>query len=204
MDYFRIIPAVEQLIRENHTEHDTGHDWSHVDRVRKMALRIIREERSGDPAITEIASLLHEMYDKKFSGTRQDKLIKEVKRLLSDSGLNTADIEAIQFITRNISFSKGYKKKNITPEFAAVQDADRLDAIGAIGIARAFNYGGYAGNPLYDQAPESRSTIAHFHEKLLKLKDLMNTSTGRLLAEERHAFMVEFLNRFMIEWGQND
>lgn len=203
MDYVNIISGIENLIRNNLRGHDTGHDWWHIDRVRRMALRIVREEGSGDPAITEISSLLHEIYDKKFSGAGQKALLKKVNRMLPETGLSRNDIDSIQFIIQNISFSKGYSGEGIAPEFAAVQDADRLDALGAIGIARAFNYGGYAGNPLYDPAPGGRSTIAHFHDKLLKLKELMNTSAGKKMAEERHAFVVEFLNRFMDEWQQS-
>ena len=197
-----MIAGIENLIRNNLRGYDTGHDWWHIDRVRRMALRIVRVEGSGDPAITEISSLLHEIYDKKFSGAGQRRLVKKVNRMLSETGMSREVIDEVQFIINNISFSKGYTGKCITPEFAAVQDADRLDAIGAIGIARAFNYGGYSGNPLYDPAPDGRSTITHFYDKLLKLKDMMNTATGRKMAEERHVFMVEFLNRFMDEWQQ--
>jgi len=156
-------------------------------------------EKKGDPAIVEIAALLHDVGDRKF---RKDGQATEdlLYGFLSGLELDERIIEEVIFINRNLSFSKGKRPDEVSDEFMIVQDADRLDAIGAIGIARAFNYGGFINNRIFDPTGNNQSTIAHFYEKLLKLKDLMNTDTGRLLAAERHLYLEKFLEQFYQEW----
>lgn len=196
-----IIPYVEKFVRENLAGHDGGHDWWHIDRVRKLALGICLSEGNDDPLVVELASLLHDIGDSKFNGGDREELLMKADQLLAGLGADEKSRNEILFINRNISFSKGGKPAGTSAVFDIVQDADRLDAMGAVGIARAFNYGGFRNNPIYDPAGEVPSTIAHFHEKLLKLKDLMNTRTGRRLAGERHRYMETFLERFYKDWN---
>jgi uncharacterized protein len=190
-----------------------GHDWYHTERVWKTALFIREKEGKGDLLTIELASLLHDISDPKFNGGDEEAGVRLATGFLTEEGLDTARISHIGQIIRNVSFKGGHEMADIdTIEFRIVQDADRLDALGAIGIARTFNYGGYKHFPIYDptipvtEYEDSGSyyrskapTINHFYEKLLKLKDLMKTSTGRALAEERHEFMLQFLERFYRE-----
>jgi uncharacterized protein len=194
------LKAVMAFAKEKTKGFDGGHDWQHIIRVRKLALLINEKEKMADPFTVELAALLHDAADSKFTGPDAPD---EIRVLLSNLGLDNIS-DHILFVIEAVSFSK--RKNFKTPEdpvLMIVQDADMLDAIGAIGIARAFNYGGFRNRPLWDPAEEGKSgglsTIAHFHDKLLKLKDLMNTSAGRLLAEERHAFLLTFLEQFKKE-----
>jgi uncharacterized protein len=157
---------------------------------------------------------LHDISDPKFNGGDEEKGSRIASGFLLNQGVEEARVDHIREIIRHVSFKGGFAQHHInTVEFQIVQDADRLDAIGAIGIARAFNYGGFKNRPIHDPEkplqeyndPEAyhasdAPTINHFYEKLLKLKDLMNTSTGRELAEERHTYMLGFLDRFNSEW----
>jgi uncharacterized protein len=202
------------FVKDTLRDAEGGHDWTHVERVRKLARRIREEEGGGDPLVIELAALLHDIADPKFHGGDQDRGSELACRFLSDRGLDRERVEHIGAIIKHVSFKGGIPQDRIDSiEFRIVQDADRLDAMGAIGIARAFHYGGFRHRPIHDPSvplqeygdPGSyyRSeapTINHFHEKLLKLKDLMNTSTGKRLAGERHRFMLEFLERFLEEW----
>lgn len=201
MDSKKIIRTTEDFVINNITKHDSAHDWLHIDRVRRMALFICKEEKSGNPLIVEVSALLHEIGDRKFNDDSGEDVISKMRKMLLETGLNEQMINEIIFISKNISFSKGYKGTGITDEFKIIQDADRLDAIGAIGIARAFSYGGFTGVPLFDPEGHRESTIKHFYDKLLKLKDLMNTETAKKLAEERHIYMAGFLDRFYQEWN---
>ncbi len=191
-----------------------GHDWWHTYRVWNNTKRILQTE-NADTMICELAALLHDIADHKFHNKEKNYGAKIAEEFLQNQKLATGKIQRITFIIENISFSSeidSKTEKNI--ELQIVQDADRLDALGAIGIARTFNYGGYKNRAIYDpdQKPkkyvtseeytESQSpTINHFYEKLLLLKDKMNTTAGRKMAEERHGFMEEFLERFFREWG---
>ena len=176
----------------------SGHDFDHTMRVYRMASRIAEEE-NADLQIVQLAALLHDVDDKKLSPKTYEKKDNAVT-FLCDNGLKEDKIRMIVEIISQISFSAGNGAPT-TIEGKCVQDADRLDAIGAIGIGRAFAFGGSRGRQMHDPTGEDKSsTIQHFYDKLLKLKGLMNTSTGQLLAEERDAFMRTFLDQFYAEW----
>ena len=194
------IKQIEDFVRKNLGMHDSGHDWWHLERVRNNAFQIMEAEGSGDPVIIEIAALLHDIGDSKFKNKKTDDTAELLHRFLTSLELDERVIEEVIFINRNLSYSKGKKPESMSVEFMIVQDADRLDAIGAIGIARAFNYGGFVNNPIFDPTGTDHSTVSHFYDKLLKLKDLMNTETGRKLADERHRFLELYLDQFYHEW----
>jgi uncharacterized protein len=199
-----IIATIGEFVRANIGSHDGGHDWWHVNRVRNLALYICSIEGKGDLLTVEISALLHDIGDKKFRKQGEDDHLVRISHLLESLHLERQLIEEVIFINSNISFSKGERPAVVSHEFMAVQDADRIDAIGAIGVARAFNYGGYKNNTLYDPEGIQPSTVAHFYDKLLKLKDLMNTDAGRKLAEERHNYLESFLREFYYEWKFGD
>jgi uncharacterized protein len=194
-----IISNCEEFVRRNLDSHDSGHDWWHIERVRRMALSICLAEKKGDPFIVEISALLHDIGDSKFSQLNDAERAELLKSFLSEAGTDQATVEEVTEINSNISFSKGKKPEKASIEFQIVQDADRLDAIGAIGIARAFNYGGFRNNPIFSPDQSVKSTVRHFDDKLLKLKSMMNTETGKKLAAERHEFMEKFLTQFNSE-----
>lgn len=194
-----------------------GHDWHHVYRVYKTAMCIA----DGVPCNTEIVALgalLHDIADSKFHNG--DEAIGPIKaqRFLQQHCVDNATIDAVVQIIQNISFKGGREKRTYySTELDIVQDADRLDAIGAIGIARAFNYGGFKNKKIFDPdvlpalhmdkeayKKSDAPTINHFYEKLLLLKDLMNTSAGKDLAQRRHAFMQQFLQHFFEEAGEKE
>jgi len=191
----------------------TGHDWWHVYRVWKMAKRIGHAEQA-DPLVVELAALLHDIADWKFHDGDLSVGPTRAKEWMDSLGIEPSIIDQVCQIIANISFKgAGVVQPPLSLEGKAVQDADRLDAMGAIGIARAFAYGGAKGREIYDPAAsptEHRTaeaylksgghTINHFYEKLLLLKDRMNTATGRAMAEERHKFMEDYLRRFYEEW----
>jgi uncharacterized protein len=211
-----LIEQAENFVRNELGDDATGHDWYHVDRVRRNALHICKLENSGDPFIIEMAALLHDIPDGKLNTSieqgkaKLDSFFKSIK--ISD------EIKGrIEEIINSISYQGGRKMELKTPEAKIVQDADRLDAMGAIGIARAFAYGGKKGQPIYDPAIQVReemsleeyrkgpsTSIHHFYEKLLKLKDLLNTATAKKMAENRHQMMLSFLERFYQEWDGQD
>ena len=210
-----IVQAVEKFVKERLEGAEPGHDWSHTDRVRKLAGSIRSEEGSGDPLVIELAALLHDISDAKFNDGDEELGGKIAYEFLTDQGLDDERASHVRSIVLHISFKGGVPQDQIdTPEFRIVQDADRLDAMGAVGIARAFSYGGFRNRPMYDPSvplkeyrniSEYRSsrapTLHHFYEKLLLLKERMNTETGRRLAGERHRFMEEFLEQFRRECG---
>lgn len=198
---------------------DASHDASHVWRVRDLALSLAREEGlASNPdsmEIVELAALLHDIGDYKY--LRDPSEEKIVENFLEDEGLEESKKMRILNIIKKMGFKDeiaGLANAEFSPEFGVVQDADRLDAIGAIGIARCFTFGGSRNRVLHDPAIKPRSdvskeqymkkeeqtTVNHFHEKLLKLKDLMKTEAGRRRAEKRHKFMEEFLMEFYEEW----
>ena len=207
-----IIQKTEQFIAAKFGAEGSGHDWFHVDRVRKMALRIGQNE-GGDLAVIELAALLHDLDDWKLAGTETSGFSGAIN-WLNEQGIGSPVLEKIIRVIEDVSFKgAGTDTPVSSVESAVVQDADRLDAIGALGIARTFAYGGYKNRLIYDpeippvmhqsfqdyknsQAP----TINHFYEKLLLLKERMNTETARKIAEERHQFMVNYLDRFFEEW----
>lgn len=208
-----IIAEVKKRVQKELQGETTGHDWWHAYRVWKMAKRIAREERLvADTFVIELAALLHDIADWKFY--KGDGQASKIKEILLEHSINRKIIKKIIDIVENISF-KGARvtSKMESNEGKIVQDADRLDALGAIGIVRAFAYGGYKHSSIYD--PEKKpilhktfeeykrgtSTINHFYEKLLLLKDRMNTKTAKKIAEARHRFMEKFLKRFFQEWN---
>ncbi len=193
------IHKVESFVMGCLTEYDSGHDWWHIVRVRNTALKIMKSEKTGSRMLIEVASLLHDIGDSKFRKDDGRKSEDLLKGFLESSGYDDNFISEVLFINKNISFSGGKRPENPSKEFMIVQDADRLDAIGAIGLARAFNYGGFVNNMIYDPAG-GPSTIRHFDDKLLKLKDLMNTETGAIMAADRHTVLVKFLEQFYNEW----
>jgi uncharacterized protein len=201
-------------VKETLANAEGGHDWFHIERVWKTA-RHIAEEELVDIHVVELASLLHDIADSKFNDGDESVGPRIARNFLESKKLPDEIIEHVVMIIENISFKGGNHIMNFSSkELLVVQDADRLDAIGAIGIARAFNYGGFKNRALYDPSippnlnmdkeaykKSSAPTINHFYEKLLQLKDRMNTSTGKRIAEERHRFMESYLEQFYKEWS---
>jgi uncharacterized protein len=202
MNRNELIIITEEFVRENLKGYDSGHDWWHIERVRGLARHINMMESLAEPFIVEMTALLHDSADSKFSGENNEAGYARIAEFMERPGLFEIKNRVIQVI-RNISFSKKDQSGDMSdPLLHVIQDADRLDAIGAVGIARAFNYGGFRNNKIYNPGDESggRSTIGHFYEKLLLLKDKMNTDTARKLAADRHEFLEAFLDRFYNEW----
>ena len=208
----QIIEKTEAFVRNELGEDVTGHDWYHVDRVRKNALHICKEEKQGDPFIIEMAALLHDIPDEKLNESIEKGRAK-LDSFLQSITLSSEEQSHILQIIYSISYKGGSKTDLESVEAKIVQDADRLDAIGAIGIARAFAYGGKKEQQIYDpniQVREKMSleeyrkgkstSIHHFYEKLLKLKDLLNTDAAKSMAESRHHIMGLFLEQFFQEW----
>jgi len=194
----------EEFVRQNLKGYDSGHDWWHIVRVRKLASFINDMELLADPFTVDIAALLHDTADSKFADGDNEQSYLRIRDFLDSKGMSDIRDKVIHVI-KNVSFSSKHKKDNPDdPLLWVVQDADRLDAIGAIGVARAFNYGGFRNNPIYFPGEESEntgiSTIGHFYDKLLKLKEMMNTTTGHKIAEERHEILEKFLEQFYGEW----
>ncbi len=191
----------------------TGHDWHHIARVWDTA-RHIAEKEGADMRVCELAAILHDIADEKLNDSEEAGLAKVRGWLLSVS-LPEQEIDHIMEIISTMSFKGGGGPPVRTLEGKVVQDADRLDAIGAIGIARAFTYAGAKGQPIFDPGLPPRdemtkteyrtgksTAVNHFYEKLLKLKELMNTETGKKLAAERHQFMAGYLRQLFSEWGR--
>lgn len=213
MDKNKIIQKVKEYVRKELGHEPTGHDWGHSWRVWKMAKRIAEKE-GGDLFIIELAALLHDIADWKFSGGNTKTGSKKAKILLEKLGVEQKIIKEVCCIIENISFKgAGVKDKMKIIEGKIVQDADRLDAIGAIGIARTFAYGGFKRKEIYNpeikpkvhksfrEYKENKSTsINHFYEKLLLLKDRLNTKTAKKIAEKRHKFLEAYLKQFFKEW----
>ena len=207
-----IIWRTETWVREKLAHDHSGHDWEHIRRVRDNALYIARQE-GGDVLVIELAALLHDVVDDKVVED-VEAAYRELGEWLDAQGIALAVTEQIIHIISTMSFKGGNRPPMSTLEGKIVQDADRLDAIGAIGIARTFMYAGAKGHAMYDEGLSVRETMTeheyrkgkstavhHFYEKLLKLKDLMNTDTAKRLAEERHEYMERFLQQFMKEWN---
>lgn len=191
-----------------------GHDWFHIERVFKNA-QLISESEKVDSTVVSLGALLHDIADSKFHDGDDTVGPKKARRFLSSQNLPKETIDHVVKIIENVSFKGGNQAQKFTSnELEVVRDADRLDALGAIGIARTFNYGGFKNRKLYD--PEIKPnldmtpseykaseapTINHFYEKLLLLKDRMHTETGKRIAEQRHRFMETFLQQFYAEWN---
>ncbi len=208
MDKKQILEDTIEHVKKYFDMEPTGHDWWHSYRVWKMSKHLAKYE-SCDSFIVELAALLHDIGDHKFHQGDYTRGPKEVKKYLLLLGLDDLSIESIRDIVETISFSKGLIPSSV--EGKIVQDADRLDALGAIGIARAFAYGGYAKREIYNPgekelcfSPKKGSTINHFYDKLLRLKDSMHTKTAKKIAERRHLYMLNYLENFFIEWEGRD
>ncbi len=192
---------------------EVGHDWFHIERVYKTAQTINATEK-GDELVVSFAALLHDIADPKFHNGDEEIGPNKAETFLKSIGVEPAVITHVKLIIQNMSFKNSFDQNGFTSkEMQIVQDADRLDAIGAIGIARAFTYGGFKNRVLYDPAippvqnhskesykNTTAPTINHFYEKLLLLKDMMNTETGKAIALERHHFMLSYLDQFYGEW----
>ena len=209
-----LIQTTIAFVKEKLEGAEAGHDWFHIERVWKLSKKIADSETCNLP-IVELAALLHDIADPKFHDGDETLALKISNEFLQSQNVSAEIIEQVLFIIKNISFKNREEAPEILPiELQIVQDADRIDAIGAIGIARTFNFGGFKNNLMYhpdiqpalnmtkeDYKKSKGTTINHFYEKLLLLKDMMNTGTGKKLAEERHDFMVEFLDQFSREWN---
>jgi uncharacterized protein len=214
MNKVKTIERVAEKARKDLENEGSGHDWWHVYRVWSMAKRIAKEE-SANSFIVELAALLHDIGDWKFHHGDDTVGPRMARRILSKQGVPEEIIEHVCEIISTMPFKGARVKAKIkTLEGKVVQDADRLDAVGAIGIARAFAYGGSKNRPIYNpnQKPvlhrtkeeylrSESSTINHFYEKLLLLKARMNTRTAKRIAKERHKFMEKYLRRFFGEWN---
>jgi uncharacterized protein len=213
MNTTQIIKNTEVFVKETLKNAEGGHDWFHILRVWNNA-KLIAENENVDVFIVELGALLHDIADSKFYNGDETIGPKMARTFLENENVDNHVIVHVENIISNISYKGGnFEQKFNSPELDVIQDADRLDAIGAVGIARCFNYGGFKNRPLYNPkiAPKLNQTkeeyknseaptINHFYEKLLLLKDKMNTKTGKKIAENRHLYMQNFLQQFYDEW----
>lgn len=208
-----LINKTIHFVKQKLKDSEGGHDWFHIERVYKNALSISKDEVC-DIKVLQLGALLHDIADSKFHHGDETIGPKTAREFLESENVEEVTINHVVNIIENISYKGGNFEKNFQSiELDIIQDADRLDAIGAIGIARTFNYGGFKNRPLYNPeiAPNlhmskeeyknsEAPTLNHFYEKLLLLKDKMNTETGKEIAQERHHFMELFLSQFYAEW----
>jgi uncharacterized protein len=209
-----LIENTVEFVKEKLKGAEAGHDWFHIERVWKLSKKIAETEECNREVV-ELAALLHDIADPKFHNGDETLALKVSREFLESENASEEVIEQVLFIIKNISFkNRGETPKDLPIELKIVQDADRIDAIGAIGIGRTFNFGGFKNNPMYDPNVDPKlnmskdeykksngTTINHFYEKLLLLKDLMNTEKGKEIAGERHDFMLKFLDQFYKEWN---
>ena len=209
-----LISETVKFVKEQLQGAEGGHDWFHIERVWKNT-QLISKTESCNETVVALAALLHDIADSKFHDGDETVGPRTARRFLESHNVDEETIVHVIKIIENISFKGGnFEKQFHSKELEIVQDADRLDAIGAIGIARCFNYGGFKNRALYDPeiAPNlkmskeeykatSSPTINHFYEKLLLLKDRMNTETGKRIAQQRHDYMEDFLSQFYAEWN---
>ncbi|MEI6754617.1 MAG: HD domain-containing protein [Paludibacter sp.] len=210
----RIIEQTIAFVKQTLEEAEGGHDWWHIYRVWQLS-KLIAGTENVSLLVVELGALLHDIADSKFNNGDEEKGPLTALHFLNTLDLKGSVIEHVVHIIRNISFKGGKELRKFSSlELDVVQDADRLDALGAIGIARTFNYGGFMNRELYNpEIPPNLSmtkeeyknstapTLNHFYEKLLLLKDRMNTTTGRQLAKHRHEFIEQFLDEFYAEWN---
>ncbi|WP_028889845.1 HD domain-containing protein [Tenacibaculum ovolyticum] len=214
MDKEQIINSTKTFVKETLKGAEGGHDYFHIERVYKNAMLIAKNEKV-DGFVVALGALLHDIADSKFYEGDETVGPKKARYFLESESVSEAVIIHIENIIKNISFKGGnFKQEFNSLELDVIQDADRLDAIGAIGIARCFNYGGFKNRELYnpDIPPKlnmtkeeyknsTAPTLNHFYEKLLLLKDKFNTNTGKELAKQRHEFMEDFVNKFLDEYN---
>lgn len=203
-----------EFVKEKLEGAEAGHDWYHIERVWKLSKKIAASEDCNQEVV-ELSALLHDIADPKFHKGDETIAPKIAREFLEEQQVSEEVIEKVLFIIKNISFkNRGEVPAELPIELKIVQDADRIDAIGAIGIGRTFNFGGFKNNPMYvpevqpslnmskDEYKKSNgTTINHFYEKLLLLKDLMNTEKGKEIAQQRHDYMLGFLDQFYKEWN---
>ncbi len=213
MNKEEIISIVKKYVKDKCYNDSTGHDWWHIQRVYNNAMLINKKEKADEFVITIIV-LMHDLYDHKFyDGNIEEKLEETLKELNVYNYISKDDIENIIYSCANLGFSSNItERKEFSIEGKIAQDADRLDALGAIGIARTFAYGGKKGKLMYNpddndlvneeeyRQKGSKTSISHFYDKLLKIKDLMNTDSAKTIAEERHKYLENFLQEFLDEW----
>jgi uncharacterized protein len=214
MENSQLIENTISFVKQKLENAEGGHDWFHIERVYKNSILISKDENC-DELIVQLGALLHDIADSKFHNGDETIGPKVAREFLESQNVSEEIIVHVINIIENISFKGGnFEKKFSSKELDIVQDADRLDAIGAIGIARVFNYGGFKNRPLYNPeiAPnltmtkeEYKNNVAptlnHFYEKLLLLSDKMNTETGKKIAQKRHEYMEGFLEQFYAEWN---
>ncbi len=209
-----IIEATKVFVKSKLINAEGGHDWFHIERVYKNTLLIAKQE-NVNRTVVALAALLHDIADPKFHDGDESIGPRVASKFLLEQNVDSEIIDHVTQIIENMSFKNSF---DLNPSFTSkemevVQDADRIDAIGAIGIARCFNYGGFKNRSLYNpEIPPNLNmtkaeykaakapTINHFYEKLLLLKDQMNTKTGKRIAEKRHTFMEGYLKQFYAEW----
>ena len=208
----QLLDKTREFVKQRLQNTESGHDWLHIERVYQNTLQLIKSI-SCNKTIVLVAVLVHDLNDSKFNAGKEQAILAEIKTFLRNAGMLEEEISQVENIIENMSFRHSFhQQEEKSIEFQIVQDADRLDAIGAIGIARAFSYGGYKQRAFYDetlpaithQSSDSyqnskAATISHFYEKLLLLKDQMNTPAAKKLAEKRHRFMLDFLKQFDAE-----
>lgn len=208
------IEATIAYVKEELRHAEGGHDWFHIERVYNNALNILKFETGVDAEVVQLIALLHDIADSKFHQGDETVGPRKAKTWLEYLEYEPATVAHVIKGIENISFKGGnFNTAFTSKELEIVQDADRLDALGAIGITRVFNYGGFKNNPIHDPEEAPRlgmskeeykahrgTSINHFYEKLLLLKDLMHTETGKRMAEDRHRYMESFLARFYAEW----
>jgi uncharacterized protein len=213
MSTTNLIETTIQFVKATLAQAEGGHDWFHIERVYKNAVLIAASENC-DLEIVQLGALLHDIADSKFHNGDESIGPRTARAFLESEKVEHPIIDHVIAIIENISFKGGRVERQFSSiELDIVQDADRLDAIGAIGIARTFNYGGFKNRALYNPeiAPNltmtkdeyknnEAPTINHFYEKLLLLKDKMNTTTGKQIAQDRHRYMEDFLEQFYAEW----
>ncbi|PQA90764.1 uncharacterized protein SAMN05421796_10924 [Chryseobacterium piscicola] len=208
------IESTIQFVKQKLEGAEAGHDWFHIERVWKLSKKIAQTENCN-LEVVELSALLHDIADPKFHDGDETLALKISRELLQSLKVHENVIQQVLFVIKNISFkNREEAPQNLPIELKIVQDADRIDAIGAIGVARTFNFGGFKNNVMYHPDIEPKlnmskeeykksngTTINHFYEKLLLLKDLMNTAEGKKIAVERHQFMLSFLDQFYKEWN---
>lgn len=209
-----LVRATAEFVEQKFADEGSGHDWAHIRRVWLMARRLAAGSPAADMEVTELAALLHDIADWKFHGGDYEAGPRAARAWLASQRAPEETMARVETVIREVSFKGlGVETPVSSLEAALVQDADRLDAIGAVGIARAFAYGGHKGRALHDPAvppvahedfasyqQNTAPTLNHFYEKLLHLKDRLQTPAARAVAAERHAYMEGFVARFLAEW----
>ncbi len=209
-----LIEKTAAYVKQQLVDAEGGHDWWHIQRVWNNCKKLLETEKA-DPLVVQLAALLHDIADPKFHDGNEELGPQIAKDFLEGQGISHEIVEHVINIIRHMSFKNSLEGPSFTSkEMKLVQDADKLDAIGAIGIARAFNYGGFKNHSLYDPTippnlhmtkeeykKSTAPTINHFYEKLLLLKDMMHSESAKQMAEARHAYMESYLDQFYKEWA---